>query len=72
MFFQSMTRSDGMGPAAIEVTAAFGSEDIDDSAVIEDIEGPDEAVAEPVGRDSELDRHERSVVPVCGLVVASG
>ena len=37
--------------------------------VVDDVEGPNDAVAEPIGRDGELDRHERPAVLVRGLVV---
>src|SRR4029450_12231801 len=46
-----------------------GAEDVDDAGLVDDVEGPDEAVTEPVGRHGELDRHERTAILVSRLVV---
>ena len=68
-----MTRSAGIGRPPLRLKPPVRAEDRDAAAVrrlVDDVEGPDDAVGEPVGRDGELDRHERPAVLVRGLVVA--
>ena len=72
MFFHSTTRSEGIGRwSAVE--ALIRAEDRDAAAVqrrlVDHVERANDAVAEPIGRDGELDRHERPSVPIRRLVV---
>ena len=73
MFFHSRTRSAGIGRPPLRLKPSsgpkIGTPPRPMTLVVDDVEGPDDAVGEPVGRDGELDRHERPAVLVRGLVV---